>query len=355
MANTAAVVVPIVVIVVLLVWFIVKGFYTVREKEVIIIERLGAFNRILTAGIHWVWPCIERPKSYSVRYTVVKNAGTYSERVETVEHESYRISVQNEVLDFPKQSVITRDNARVDLDAVLSYQLVSGMSARTMVYSVANLPYVIGQLLKAQLRNVAATLDVDQIIEDSAAMDVLTQLLNEFTMRWGVHINFVKIQRVEPASDLAAVLAKKKNADLTNKNVIINAQSAKQTALLGAEGERDGMIKTAEGEAQKKIAKAQGEAAAKLNAATAEAEALRKVVPVIQASGGDPISYFLNQKYLAALSSGLAGANVEMVPEKVAHLRVAKELGLNAIPAYAVPPAAGLPTVSTVTKMLKGQ
>ncbi len=327
--------------------YILSGCYIVKEKEVVVIERLGKFKEILTAGIHWIWPCIDRPKIYAYRYVVDRNG-----RREVVESASnnYSISLQNEVLDFPKQHVITKDNACVSLDAVLSYQLITGNSARTMIYSVSNLPYVLGQLLQAHMRNVAATLDVDTIIEDSATMNVLTQLVNDSSMRWGVKVNFVKIQRVE-ANELTAVLGKKKTADLTNNNIIINAKSKKQTELLKAEGTRDSMIKTAEGQAQKKIAQAQGEASAIINAAKAEADALRKVIPALLERGEDPVKYFLNQKYADALTKALALPNttINFLPEETAAVQVASALGLQAIPPYAVAPAPPLSLASSST------
>ena len=204
----------------LFVLWLLCGLTTVREKEVIIIERLGTFRTILTAGVHWYPPLIDSPRRYATNYTV--DVGGYTK---VINKNDYRISLQHEVLDFPKQvcllslvpcttpptlnlwnshseflsfsrfqNVVTKDGAAISLDAVLSYQLASAASARTMVYSVNNLPLVLSRLMQAHIRNVAATLDVDKIIEDSAAMNVLTQLLNEVTIKWGVRINFVKIQ-----------------------------------------------------------------------------------------------------------------------------------------------------------------
>ena len=92
-------------------------------------------------------------------------------------------------------------------------------------------------------------LDVDQIIEDQAAMDRVSQQMATISKRWGVHIEFVRIQKVE-AGTLTHVLAKKKDADLRNKEVIISAKAQKQTRVIESEGNRDRMIREAEGEAQ---------------------------------------------------------------------------------------------------------
>jgi regulator of protease activity HflC (stomatin/prohibitin superfamily) len=117
-----------------------------------------------------------------------------------------------------------------------------------MIYSCTNLPNVLSKLLQAQIRNVAGSLDIDQIIEESASLNILTGLMDNEASRWGVKIVFVKIQKVE-AEELADVLAKKKNADLQNKEVIITAKAKKQTQVIESEGIRDSMIKKAEGEA----------------------------------------------------------------------------------------------------------
>lgn len=93
----------------------------------------------------------------------------------------------------------------------------------------------------------AGTLDVDQIIEDNAALDRVSGEIDVIARRWGIRVELVKIQRVE-AGELAGVLARKKNADLKNKEVIINAKSNKQTRVIESEGHRDRMTREAEGE-----------------------------------------------------------------------------------------------------------
>ena len=142
------------------------------------------------------------------------------------------------------------------------------MNAKEMIYNSQNLPRMLSKLLQAQvcmlatlwtrlwrhrlrvqIRNVAGMLDVDQIIEDNSAMDRVSQQMASVAKRWGVHIEFVRIQKVE-AGELTHVLAKKKDADLRNKEVIISAKAQKQTRVIESEGHRDRMIREAEGEAQ---------------------------------------------------------------------------------------------------------
>ena len=126
---------------------------------------------------------------------------------------------------------------------MLQYRVVN---PKQMVYSVTNLPNVLSKLLQAQLRDVAGSLDVDRIIEDTAILDRVAR-------NWGVKIEMVKIQKVQ-ANELSEVLAQKKNADFKNREVIINAKSNKQTRVINAEGQRDQKIREAEGEAQRIVA-----------------------------------------------------------------------------------------------------
>lgn len=256
-----------------------------------VIERFGKYSKILTAGIHCIVPCVERPKKYSYRYFVSTPLG---DTQIVAKNNMIRISTQNEVIDFPRQNVITRDNASVFLDAVLSFQIVNPVK---MIYNCQNVPHVLSKLLQAQLRNVAGSLDIDQIIEESATLNILTGLMDSEASRWGIKIVFVKVQRVE-APGLNDVLAKKKNADLQNQEVIINAKAKKQSQVIESEGHRDSMIKRAEGEAQEMLARAKGQAQAIKNAANAEARSIKEIGRAITEDRGDPTRYLLTTKYL---------------------------------------------------------
>ena len=133
---------------------------------------------------------------------------------------------------------------------MLQYRVVN---PKQMVYSVTNLPNVLSKLLQAQLRDVAGSLDVDRIIEDTAILDRVAGELDVIARNWGVKSEMVKIQKVQ-ANELSEVLAQKKNADFKNREVIINAKSNKQTRVINAEGQRDQKIREAEGEAQRIVA-----------------------------------------------------------------------------------------------------
>lgn len=324
-----------IIIVVVLVLFIIYSIYlsvqVVREKENVVIERLGKFRAVLTPGVHMIVPWIERPKTFSFRYFVTQANRT----TRVTKLNQSRVTTQNEVLDFPKQAVITRDNAMIHLDAVLNYKIVN---AKDMIYNCQNLPHMLSKLLQAQIRNVAGTLDVDQIIEENAAMDRVSAQMGSIARRWGVNIEFVRIQRVE-AGKLTSVLAKKKDADLRNKEVIISAKASKQTKVIESEGNRDRMIRVAEGEAQQMLSRARGQAQAVINAANAEARSVTQIARAISRTGENPTKYLLALKYIEAIKKVIQSPNttIRFMPKDTAFLQTAQSFGLNTI----APPARG--------------
>mmetsp|Transcript_15470 Transcript_15470/g.53745 ORF Transcript_15470/g.53745 Transcript_15470/m.53745 type:complete len:333 (-) Transcript_15470:21-1019(-) len=330
MADTGAIVTVAIVLFVIITVY--KAVNVVREKEVIVVERLGKFNEVLTAGVHFIIPYVDRPKTYTFRYFVTTPLG--NTQLVNKANQS-KILTQNEVLDFPKQAVITRDNAMVHLDAVLNYRIVN---PKRMIYSCQNLPLMLSKVLQAQIRNVAGSLDVDQIINETASMDRVSGEIDMQAARWGVKIEFVKVQRVE-AGKLESVLAKKKNADLKNQEVIINAKATKQTAVIESEGHRDRTIREAEGEAQQMLSRARGQAQAVLNAARAEARTVKEIARAIARSGENPTRYLLALKYIEALKTitSLPRTTVTFMPHETAFLQTAQGFGLNTVNPPAVP------------------
>jgi regulator of protease activity HflC (stomatin/prohibitin superfamily) len=303
-----------------------QSVYVVKQKEVVIIERLGKFHTSLHAGVHFVIPFIDRPKKYFYKYYLSDPSGRMQVQQKYGE---YRMVTATRVMDFPAQVTISRDNAAINLDAVLSYRIVN---PKLCIYSVTNLPNVLSKLLQAQLRSVAGSLDVDQIIEESSTLHVLTGMLDAEAVRWGVKIVFVKVQRVE-APGLQDVLAKKKNADLRNKEVIIGAKAQKQTTIIESEGRRDSMIKKAEGSAQEVLSKARGDAQATINFATAEARTIKEIARAVKSDGGSPTRYLLALKYMDALSDIVSkkGTDTKFLPKQSQFLQTAQDLGMNVI------------------------
>jgi len=287
--------------------------YLVQQKEFIVVERFGQYQSTLSAGLHILIPYVDRPKKFNVKYHVADSQG----HVTVVEKTGLiRISTQTQVMDFPKQMVITRDNGLLFLDCVVNYAI---KNPKQMIYSVTNLPHVIERILQAQIRNVAGGLDVDQLIEDSALLHVLTGMLDNEAMRWGVKVNFVKVQKVY-APNFESVLQKKKETDLKNKQVIIDAKAGKQTNMIESEGQRDASISKANGTAQEVLSVARGAAQATINFANAEARSIKEIARALEGDAGNPVHYLLASKYMDALRDIIALANTQVlwVPRETA-------------------------------------
>lgn len=211
-----------------------------------------------------------------------------------------------------------------------------------MAYSVTNLPNVLSKLLQAQLRDVAGSLDVDRIIEDTAILDRVSGELDVIARSWGVKVDMVKIQKVQ-ADSLEDVLSQKKNADFRNKEVVITAKANKQTAIINAEGQRDQKIREAEGEAQRIVASgrnkqmgwklARGQAQAVMNEAESEARSIQEITRSLEGSGDDPTKYLLSLKYIDALKTICSNpqAKVVFVPQETLMVQTAQLLGLNTV------------------------
>mgnify|MGYP006414676505 FL=1 len=303
---------------------VMKSITVVTEKQVAVIERLGKFSRVLTPGIHFIVPFIDKPRAFSWRYYISDPMG----RTKLVEKANQvRVSLQNEVLDFPRQQVISRDNASIYLDAVLSFKIIS---PQTMIYNTQNLPRMLSKLLQAELRNVAGKTDIDQLIEDASAMNELIGVMENDTKNWGVQLVFVKVQRVD-ARDLTDVLAKKKNADLQNQEIIINSKRIKQKMVIESEGYRDSIVKSAEGEAQEMKSRARGQAQAVVNVAQAEAKSIDQIAAGLEGTNIDPAKYLLSLKYVETFRRifSQSGTKISMLPEETANMQTAFAMGLS--------------------------
>lgn len=300
------------------------GIIVVKEKETVVIERFGRFHSLLTPGFHCIIPFIDKRKYYKWRYFESKGGNEVC-----VNKSAFIISTQQEVMDFPSQPVISRDNALIHLDCVLAWKIVS---PKKMIYSTINLPYMLSKLLQAQVRNVAGNLDVDQIIDDTTAMSAIQGTLDNMSMKWGVHIEFVKIQKVE-AGNLSEVLARKKEAELKNKQVIINAKMIKQTQVIEAEGNRDRMIKEEQGALQQAVSRARGQAQAILNNANAEKKVIQEVSKTLAATGEDPTLYLMSLKYIETLEKIVNKPRtvVQVMPKETTFVQSAQMMGLNTV------------------------
>ena len=294
------------VIIVLALILFIKGIKIVKQAEVILVERLGTYDRALNAGLHFIIPGIENPRGITTRTTT----RTIDGRTVSYFVQKERIDMRETVYDFPRQNVITKDNATITINALIYFQI---MDPKRAVYAIENLPEAIEKLTQTTLRNLVGQLDLDEtLVSRDTINEKLKLILDEATNKWGVKVNRVELQDIIPPADIQAAMEKQMKAERDRRAAILEAEGLKKSAILSAEGEKEAKINKAEGEKQSAILVAQGQAQARVVAAEAEAQAIEKVINAIKDSG-QPDKYLIAMKYLETLKEMTKGQNNKVV------------------------------------------
>src|SRR5687767_13949235 len=269
------------------------SFKIVGQAEVMVIERLGRFHRLARSGLNILIPLVERPKSIDVRYFESDLGGV--KRITA--GSTTRIDLREQVLNFPSQPVITKDNVTIDIDAVIYYRVADPQKA---TYSVQNLPYALETLTRTTLRNIVGEMELDSTL---GSRDIINQrmreVIEEASIGWGVDVTRVELQSIEPPRDIQQSMELQMRAERERRAAVTTAEAGKRAAILEAEGVRESQIRRAEGEREASILRAQGQAEARLTTAQAEAEALQRIAASLPE--GQAAMYLLGQKYLEAL------------------------------------------------------
>lgn len=279
---------------------VVKGLRIVQQSETMIIERLGKYHKTLQSGFNVIIPIVDKPREITWRYTVEDADGTVY-----VQHKlQQKIDLRESVYDFPKQNVITRDNIVTEINALIYFQVID---AKRAVYEISNLPQAIEKLTQTSLRNVIGELDLDQTLTSRDTINSkLQEILDDATDKWGVKVNRVELQDINPPQDIRAAMEKQMRAERDKRATILDAEGDKRAAILEAEGEMQAAIKRAEGDRKSQILEAEGQAQARIEVAQAEAEAIEKITNAV-AKKGDPINYLIALKYLDTLKEMTSG------------------------------------------------
>ena len=270
------------VLIALVVIYILRGIKIVSQSETMIVERLGKYNRTLNAGINIILPIIEQAKE-----TIVRRQNGAMTR-------SSRIDMREQVYDFDKQSVITKDNVMTEINALLYFQIVDPMKA---VYEIQNLPVAIEKLTQTTLRNVVGEMELDETLTSRDTINSkLRNVLDDATNKWGVKVNRVELQDITPPESIRRTM-----------ELQMQAERNRRAEILKAEGEKQAEINAAEADKQANILKAEGEARAKVLQAEAEAAAIRNIAEAVADRGADPVNYLLAVKYIEALKEVASG------------------------------------------------
>lgn len=242
----------------------------IRPFERGLVERLGKFNKLLSPGLNLIMPFID---------TVVK------------------VDMREVVLDVPPQLVITKDNVGVEVDGLVYAQVTDPARSR---YEISNYILAATKLAQTNLRNVIGEMELDSALTSRDQINAqLRDVLDEATDKWGVKVNRVELQRIDPPRDITEAMSRQMKAEREKRAAILEAEGLKQAAITKAEGFKRSQILDAEGAAEAVMRKADAEKYKRIAEAQGEGEAILKVFNAIH--DGKPDDKLVTLKYLEML------------------------------------------------------
>lgn len=245
--QIAILVISIVVVIILLIF--ISRIRVVRQTEKFIVERLGGYHTTWGTGIKMLVPFIDRV--------------------------AYRISMKEQVHDFPPQPVITKDNVTMQIDTIVFFQVTD---PKLYAYGVENPINAIENLSSTTLRNIIGELDLDETLTSRDLINTkMRAILDEATDPWGIKVNRVEVKNILPPKDIREAMERQMRAEREKREKILLAEGEKQSAILIAEGNKESRILNAEAEKQAAIKKAEAEAEAIRQVKQAEAEGIIKL------------------------------------------------------------------------------
>lgn len=307
------------ILILLVIIIIYAGVKVVPQSETRVIERLGRFHSVLSPGLNFIIPFVDRPKLIYTRKVEYSGGRPYVRTVTT-----YIIDLREQVYDFPSQQVITRDNVTTEINALLYFQITDPKKA---VYEIDNLPNAIEKLTQTSLRNVIGELELDETLTSRDTINTKLQaILDDATNKWGVKVNRVELQDITPPESVRVAMEKQMQAERNRRAEILNAEGEKQSRILRSEGEKASRINEAEAHKQSQILRAEGEAQAIILNAQAEADAIKRVAEAVSTNmsqyadnqndaknSADPAAYMLAVKYIEALRDMTSGKDNKIV------------------------------------------
>ena len=217
---------------------VITNISVVQQSRAYVIERLGAFHSVWGVGMHFKVPFIDRI--------------------------ARRVSLNEQVLDYPPQPVITKDNVTMQIDTVVYFQITD---PKLYAYGVEQPMAAMETLTATTLRNIIGDLELDQTLTSRDVVNTkMRSILDEATDPWGIKVNRVELKNILPPQDIQNSMEKQMKAERDRRQAILQAEGQKKSAILIAEGEKESAILRADAEKQAAILKAEG-----------EAEAIRKV------------------------------------------------------------------------------
>ena len=273
-------------IILLVIIFAKKALVIISQSETRIIERLGRYHATLQPGVNLIIPFMDRAKTI----VAMKN-GRYTY--------TNTIDLREQVYDFDRQNVITKDNIQMQINALLYFQIVDPFKA---VYEINNLPNAIEKLTQTTLRNIIGEMELDQTLTSRDTINTkLRAVLDDATNTWGIKVNRVELQDITPPESVLQAMEKQMQAERNKRATILTSEGEKQAAILKSEGEKASTINRAEADKQQQILIAEGQAQARIRKAEAEAVAIDKITQAVGQST-NPANYLIAQKYIQMLA-----------------------------------------------------
>ena len=296
----------VIAIAVLAILFTFAGIRIVQQSETVIIERLGKYHKTLAAGINIIIPIVDRPRDMMWRY----NKEGYDGRTYVIKRSVNKIDLRETVYDFPKQNVITKDNVVTEINAILYFQVIDPVKA---IYEISNLPDAIEKLTQTTLRNVIGDMNLDETLTSRDTINSkLRNVLDDASHKWGVKVNRVELQDINPPHDIRDAMEKQMRAERDKRAKILTAEAEKQSQILESEGLKEAAINKAEGDKRAQILHAEGDAEARIRVAKGEAEAISVITDAIKTKG-DPVHYLVAIRYIDTLKEMVSGQDNKMV------------------------------------------
>ncbi|WP_423363106.1 SPFH domain-containing protein [Mycoplasma sp. P36-A1] len=276
-----------IVLAILLLTYLATRIKVIQQATCVVIERLGSFNRVCNNGIHFFVPFIDRPVS--------------------------KISLKEQVIDFPPQPVITKDNVTIQIDTVVYFQVTD---PKLYTYGVNNPLNAIENITATTLRNIIGDLELDESLTSRDTINSrMRTILDEASDPWGVKVNRVELKNIIPPLDIQQAMEKQMRAEREKREAILIAEGQKTSAITKAEGEKESLILQAEGQKQAviKAAEAQAESIKLVNEATATGLQYIKDVNIDQA--------VINLKSLETFAKVADGkANKVIIPSDIQNM-----------------------------------
>jgi regulator of protease activity HflC (stomatin/prohibitin superfamily) len=270
-----------------------KTAKVVPQQSAFVIERMGRYNRTLSAGFHILTPFMDRI--------------------------AYRHSLKEQALDVPEQICITRDNVQVGVDAVLYMQVLDPHLAS---YGITNYGFAIAQLAQTTLRSEIGKIELDRTFEARGIINAnVVAELDKASVAWGVKVMRYEIKNITPPKDVLSAMEKQMRAEREKRAVVLASEGERDAKINQAEGDKQRVIKASEANKQQQMNEAEGQASAILAVATATAEGLRQVGGALSERGGlDAMQLRIGEEYLRQFGKLAKDSTTLIVPGNLSDL-----------------------------------